>query len=108
MESSDFENMIDFEHYMTGLAELNKNLKLKLNKPERLKFLKALHIEYKLSEINNKLMIKMIERIYAYEREFPSGPEYPLDPPLKSEKINGNKKSFSPFIGVKIKKLFLD
>jgi hypothetical protein len=73
----------DSDHFINDLAKLNKTLKLKTNKLEKLKFLHSELSGGKLYVGYCKRKIEMEERIHEYEKEYPSGPDYPLPPDPK-------------------------
>ena len=79
-EASNFEGRNDSDRFVHDLAELNKNIKLKPNKLEKLKYLESVRTAHQIYVDHCKREIEMIERIHEYEKEFPSGPLYPLPP----------------------------
>jgi len=79
-KASNFEARNESNRLIHDLAKLNKNLKSKPNNLERLKYLQSVKTEYQLCVDHCIHQIEMIERIHEYEKEFPSGSDYPLAP----------------------------
>jgi hypothetical protein len=82
-------------HFIREIAALDKNLELKPNKLERLKCLRSELSGGKLYVKYCKGRIEMEESIHEYEKEFPSGSEYPLPPEPKFNENNPGKDQTS-------------
>lgn len=86
-EASNFEVRNDSDRFILDLVELNKNLKLKPNKLERLKYLQSELSGGKLYVKYCKNQIEKEEKIHEFEKEYPSGPDSPIPPEPKSVKV---------------------